>query len=187
MKILTGFLLISLLVCPVSPNAAVSKAAPACQKVFLDWGGVGKELAIDVYNRQLRLRKPRTLYTPTRYDVDGLQFRLDKNVVETNYQKHEIGRQLTIRDGALFYEDAPVALPQGVEMRTVWQAILWEGWIICLGRTSKTDKEARLKPPFFATELITFNVRQRVAQVRYVNFDPPKGVRLYILDSAQSR
>ena len=41
-------------------------------------------------------------------------------------------------------------------MREVWAAVLWNGWVLCLGRTSNTDKEANDTPPFFASELVAF-------------------------------
>lgn len=152
------------------------------QKVFTDWGGISHELVIDIFEERLRIRKPKVSYGPTSYLVDGMRYHLDENMIEANYKNHEIRQALTIKDESLFYEGAPVTLPPKVKMRNLWQAVLWEGWVICLGRTSKTDASAQLKPPFFATELITFRVRQRVAKVMYINFNPPSGTRLFILD-----
>jgi hypothetical protein len=152
------------------------------QKVFIDWGGVNHELVIDLSNGLMRIRKAKVLEAPLRYRVDGLEFLPDKIVIEENYKKNETGDKLTTYDGALFYEGRPVTLPRGVEMRKVWQAVSWKGWIICLGRTSKTDREAQLRPPFLATEIITFSARERTAAVQYLTFEPPSGIRLFILD-----
>jgi len=175
--------LIAFLAIAVSTNMlAMGQQHRNSQKVFVDWGGVNHELVLDLYRRRIRIRKPKVLEAPIRYRVDGLEFVPDKTVIDARYKENEITSKLTADGGALFYHRRPVILPQGVEMRKVWQAVLWKGWIICLGRTSKTGKEAQLKPPFFATELITFSATERIAAVQYVSFEPPADIRLYILN-----
>lgn len=181
--VMAGWLLLSALPPIQSVALAQGRKPPSSrQKVFTDWGGVGKELVIDVYKGRLRLRRPTMLYTSSGYLVDGLKYYKDRQKIEANYQKYEARNRLRIQDGTLYYDQAAVTLPSGVQMRDVWQAMSWEGWIICLGRTSKTDKETQLRPPFFAAELITFSIKDRVAQITYLNYQPPPDIRLYILD-----
>jgi hypothetical protein len=38
-------------------------------------------------------------------------------------------------------------------MRQIYQPILWNGCILCLGRSSNTDRQATLRRPFIETEL----------------------------------
>lgn len=180
------FVLLLLVLSSSFPIARASrKQSQSSQKVFVDWGGVGHELAIDTLNGRLRIRKPKVLYSPTRYRLDGFEFSLDQKVIEANYRDREVKDKLNIKKGELFYDGVSVTLPAGVQMRNVWQAILWDGWVICLGRTSRTDRQAELRPPFFATELMTFRAKERIARVRYLVFDPPSGIRLYILNSTR--
>jgi hypothetical protein len=113
--------------------------------------------------------------------VDEQEFCKDLKEIESNYKKYEIQDKLAVRDDDLYYDGASVQLPPGVQMRLIWQAVLWKGWVICLGRTSNTDKPANMTPPFFATELITFSASRRIADVKYLSFNPPGGTRLYIL------
>lgn len=153
------------------------------EKIFIDWAGVGKELVVDTVNGQLRIRKAKVLTSPFRYEVDGLIFKDDQRSIVQNYNQHKSENKLAVKNGELNYEGSLVSLPDGVLMRNVWQAVLWNDWIICLGRTSNTDKEAQLKPPFFATELITFSVKDRKADVRYLSFNAPSDIRIHILES----
>jgi hypothetical protein len=60
---------------------------------------------------------------------------------------------------------------------------LWQGWVICLGRTSNSDSLVALKPPFAPTELVAFSASERVAQLKFLNSVTPTDLRLYILDS----
>jgi len=152
------------------------------QKVFTNWGGLGHEIVIDISGGRLRIRKAKVREGEASYLVDGGRYYVDENVIDANYKNHEIGQALTIKDDKMLYDGIPVSFPYGVKMRNVWQAVLWNGWVICLGRTSRTDDSAKLRPPFFATELITFSVQERVARVRWIMFSPPSGTRLFILD-----
>src|SRR5580692_7713807 len=152
------------------------------QKVFTDLGLPHADVVMDVYMGQLRMRE--TTHLPDSwscYLVDEQKFCKDLKEIESNYKKYEIQDKLAVRGDDLYYDGAPVQLPPGVQMRLIWQAVLWKGWVICLGRTSNTDKPANMTPPFFATELITFSASRRIAGVKYLSFNPPGGTRLYIL------
>lgn len=128
------------------------------------------------------MREPESLpESASCYLVDGMKFCKDLKEIENNYKAHAIVNRLTIKNAFLYYDGVQVSLPPGVQMRNIGEAILWEGWVICLGRTSSTDKQAGLTPPFFATELITFDASKRIAKVKYLSFNPPADTRLYIL------
>ena len=154
------------------------------QKVFTDMGGVGHELVFDLYEGQLRIRPTRRA-PEGKYGflVDGTTYIVDRKVVDENYKNLRIENHLIIKDGALFFDGHSVVLPNGVKMRAVWQAILWNGWVICIGRTSKSDESAKLTPPFFASELIVFEREHRlVDEIRYLTFNPPPTrARLFVL------
>jgi hypothetical protein len=164
-------------------NATLARAHPdEGQKVFTDLGLPHADVVMDIYKGQLRMREPKSLpASPSCYLVDGLKFCKDLKEIESNYKDHSAESSLSIRDGVLFYKEARVPLPPGVEMRQIWQAVLWKGWVICLGRTSKTDKPAKMTPPFFATELVTFDPAGGEAKVKYLSFNPPGDTRVYIL------
>jgi hypothetical protein len=168
-------------------STAMAQSAKArtreAQKVFTDLGLPHADVVMDIYEGQLRMREPVPLATSAScYLVDGLKYCKDLKEIESNYKTHDIKDKLTIRDNDLFYDGAPILLPHGVQMRLVWQGVLWNGWVICLGRTSESDKPANMTPPFFATELITFSVTRRIAKVKYLSFNPPSDTRIYILD-----
>jgi hypothetical protein len=151
------------------------------QRVFTDMGS-SADVVIDIVKGQLRMRKPASLpASASCYLVDGLKFCKDLKEIEANYKQHSVESRLTIRDGALYYGGEQISLPPGVKMRQICQAVLWKGWVICLGRTSETDKPAEMTPPFFATELITFDASKQVAKIKYLSFNPPGDTRLYIL------
>jgi hypothetical protein len=153
------------------------------QKVFTELGMPHADVVMDIYEGQLRMREPDSLpSSPSCYLVDGLTYCKDLKEIESNYKDHSIENKLSIRDNALYYDGARVSLPPGVEMRLIWQAVLWKGWVICLGRTSSTDKPANMTPPFFATELITFKASKLIAKVKYLSFNPPTDTRLYLLN-----
>jgi len=157
--------------------------AEETQKVFTDFGIPHADVVMDIYNGQLRMREPTHLPTSwTCYLEDGLKYCKDLKEIESNNKKYGIENRLAIRDNTLVYDGEPVSLPSGVQIRQIWQAVLWRGWVICLGRTSNTDKVAHMTPPFFATELITFSASRRAAKVKYLSFNPPGGTGLYILN-----
>jgi hypothetical protein len=153
------------------------------QVVFADLGFPDAEVVMDVHQDQLRIRDAVPLpASASCYLEDRLKYCKDLQEIESNYKEHEVVSSLSIQDGALRYAGAPVSLPSGVKMRLIWQAVLWKGWVICLGRTSNTDKPANMIPPFFATELISFSVSKKMANVRYLSFNPPGDIKLYILN-----
>jgi hypothetical protein len=160
------------------------KTTKRIQMVFADFGvGAGTETVMDVREGQLRLRKPIFLKGHG-YRVDGLKFYPDWKQVESRYREYQVVDHLNVKDNVLYFNDQPVQLPQDVKMRQVYQAIFWNGWVICLGRTSNTDREAALRPPFVETELITFSASERVAHVKWLSAFAPNDTRLYILDSS---
>lgn len=177
-----GLLLLALLL--VSSSLAQKSRSVCTEIVLTDWGGVGNEIEMEVSKGRLQIKKPRVVHLPGAYTIAGRRFLIDPKTVETNYNSHRVEGKLQIKNGTLYYDGASVALPRDVRIRNVWQAILWKGWVICLGRTSRTDKEAQMTPPFFATELITFSIADKAAEVRYLSFQPPPDVRLYILCSS---
>jgi hypothetical protein len=90
------------------------------------------------------------------------------------YKKYDVSKKISIKNDQLFYDDHLVILPENVKMRKFWhQAILWHNTVILLGRTSLTDKSANSIPPFFASELIYFNVKDLKAEIKWVDFEPP--------------
>jgi hypothetical protein len=178
-------LLVLLVQWGIFASSAQTRGAHAeeTQKVFTDLGLPDGDVVMDIYKEQLRMREPTHLSVSwSCYLEDGLKFCKDLKEIESNYKKYSVEDKLVIRDGVLYFESAEVLPPRGVQMRLIWQAVLWKGWVICLGRTSETDKPANMTPPFFATELITFRASERkVAKVKYLSGMPPAGTRLYIL------
>jgi hypothetical protein len=143
---------------------------------------------LDVHGGRLRVRDV-AQWLPDRngYKADGTRFELDWEQVQKRYAELSAEKRLTIKDGVLLYENRPVTLHRGVAMRAVWQAVLWKGWIVIIGRTSQTDAETKLKPPFVAAELIVFGVDDRSAQVRYLSPHAPsdKDVQIHVLKGSR--
>jgi hypothetical protein len=157
------------------------------QVVFPNTGWGGTETAIDVQNGQLRYYKPIPLEGKgTGLSVDGQKFYLDLKLAKSRFKQHDAQGHLAIKDGALRFDGQPVSFSKDVKMIEVYGAILWQGWVICLGRTSNSDSLVALKPPFVATELVAFSASERVAQLKFLNSVAPTNLRLYILDSCDA-
>jgi hypothetical protein len=77
--------------------------------------------------------------------------------------------RLSIKDEKLYFDKKQINLQNGLKMREIWEAISWHGWIISLGRTSASDMQANLRPPFLSNELITFQAESNTAQVRWLS------------------
>jgi len=110
--------------------------------------------------------------------VDGLKFYPDWKQIESRYKEHQAVDRIKVKDDELYFNEQPVQFAQDVKMRLVYQAILWNGWVICLGRTSNTDREAALRPPFLEVELITFSPSERIAHVKWLSAFAPTDTRL---------
>ena len=160
-----------------------SRAIQQKEVVITDVAGMGKDLAFDILDGKLRVR--RTTLSPDEsyvFMLDGMRFPNDSLKVRQRFEQLSLENRLVETNGTLLFDGNPVKLPDAIKARAVWQAILWEGWVIALVQTSLTDEAARLEPPFFATELIYFQATQRVVEsVRYMTFQPPMGLRLFVI------
>lgn len=150
------------------------------QKLFLD--SVEGPLVVDVPSGALRIRKVALTGHGGAYSVDGITFPLDWKQVRKNRKALDVTSRLSIRLGTLLFDGEAVYLPAGVKMRNVWGGVLWNGWALCLGRTSNTDREASYEPPSFSTELVAFKPADRKATVRYLTFNPPLETAIKILE-----
>jgi hypothetical protein len=155
-------------------------AAGAEEKVFL--ASVDGQLVVDINHGDLRIRKAEWAPDGNTYMVDGRIYPLNWNAVQENRKKLDVKRRLGIKLERLHFDGKTVNLPRGVKMRIVWQAVLWNGWVLCLGRTSNTDKQANDTPPFFASELVAFKPGELQAIVRYLTFSPPFETAIQILE-----
>ena len=164
------------------PHLQSRNASDTIQMVFIGLGwGAGSETPMGVEGGHIQFRRA----TPIEgggFLVDHKKFYPDQKVVESRYREHQIVDRLLIKEGALYLEGRPVRLPPDVKIRTIYQAILWRGWVICLCRTSLSDSLLSLRPPFVATELITFSTSDMAAKVKWLSSFAPVGTRLYILD-----
>jgi hypothetical protein len=151
------------------------------EKVFLD--GIPGTIVVDTQQGELRIRKAEYGLDGNTYMMDGRLYPIDWGEVRENARKFDVKRRLSLKSALLYFDDKAVALPQEVKMREVWAAVLWNGWVLCLGRTSNTDKEANDTPPFFASELVAFRPLDRKATVRYLTFSPPGKTTIKILQA----
>jgi hypothetical protein len=165
----------------VSAFAMGVLAADTDEKVFLS--SVDGALVLDISNNELRIRKAEWTENGTTYAIDGLTYPLDWNVVREKHRKLDVRPRLAIKADWLYFDRKPVELPRGMKMRNVWDAILWNRWVLCLGRTSNTDRQASDKPPFFASELVAFDAADRRAVVRYLSFNPPLDTAIQVLEA----
>ena len=152
------------------------------QRLFVRGNGITKSILFDVQNDELRMMEPRELSTDNGFLVDGCKYYVNWKIIDENHKTYDATKVISIRDDSLFYDSMPVQFPDSVKPRLVWEAVLWKDWVVCLGRTSRTDKEAKMVPPFFATELIVFNSQKRNASIKIVDPNPPMHTELLILD-----
>lgn len=151
------------------------------QKVFIQ--AMGGDIVIDLERNKIRIRLA-TRYDSNGYLIDNCKFYPNWNFIKEQYEKHEIEkRRFEIKDGKLFLDGRLVNLPGSVKARTVWQAILWNDWVILLGRTSESDKQANSIPPFLASELITFSLKSMKAAVKWVSFQSPHDAEIWVIES----
>lgn len=115
--------------------------------------------------------------------IRGRRFHYDAELVEQRARRLDASSDVVIRDGALFFDGRVVELPRGTLVRSIWQAIRWQGWIVVLGRTSETDAMAEMRPPFIANELILFHANEGPATVRWLaSYPPPPYGGILVLD-----
>ena len=125
--------------------------------VITDVAGMGEELAFDILDGKLRVR--RTTLSPEEsyvFMLDGMRFPNDSLKVSQRFEQLSLENRLVESNGILLLDGNPVKLPDAIKARAVWQAILWEGWVIALVQTSLTDEVARMEPPFFPQNLSIF-------------------------------
>ncbi|MDX2020946.1 MAG: hypothetical protein SF187_11960 [Deltaproteobacteria bacterium] len=149
-----------------------ARNTPVVEKLFVS--SVGGYLVIDVHNNALRERNAVSNKNGG-FEIDGHQFSIDWDAVRTAKKKYAAENMLSTKDGKLLFKGLHVSLPNGLLVRDIWSAVYWKDWVICIGRTSARDYEAALEPPFFASELIAFNAKDRRASVRYLAPNPPSG------------
>jgi hypothetical protein len=155
------------------------------EKVFLD--GIPGTVVVDIHEGELRIRKAEYSPDGKTYMMDDSLYPIDWNVVRENRKRLDVRPRLLVKSDLLHFDGQTVELPRGVKMREVWAAVLWNGWVLCLGRTSNTDKQANDKPPFFASELIAFRPVDRKATVHYLTFHPPGDSTIKILEARPLR
>lgn len=95
-------------------------------------------------------------YVQSGYRLNGVTYCLDWDLAKQRLQRSTITAQLQIQSGSLVWQDKLIRLADGLQVRNIWEAVQYRGWIVALGRTSRTDREAALTPPYFATEAIYF-------------------------------
>jgi hypothetical protein len=182
------FVVIYVVLGAFTPNAGCGKsngfashavAAGADEKVFL--ASVDGSLVVDVNHGELRIRKVEWAPDGSTYMIDGKVFPLDWTAVREKMTKLSVKDRLAVKSEGLHFDGRAVDLPRGVKMRSIWEAVLWNGWVLCLGRTSNTDKEANDRPPFFASELVAFKSAKPQALVRYLTFSPASETAIQIL------
>jgi hypothetical protein len=140
-------------------------------------------LVLDINHSELRIRKAEWAENGNTYMIDGLMYPLNWNGVRERRRKLDVRPRLAIKADGLYFDGRSVEMPRNMKMRNIWDAVLWNGWVLCLGRTSNTDREANDKPPFFASELVAFNAADRRATVRYLSFNPPSETAIQILEA----
>jgi hypothetical protein len=148
-----------------------SPAAEGDEKVFLT--STDGPLVVDVSDENLKVRKVAFAPDGNTYLVDGSLYPLNWKVVKDNRRRSDAGGRIAVTSEVLRFDGQAVVLPDGAKMRNVWSAVVWKGWAICLGRTSKTDSNANEEPPFFATELIAFKPGAPGVLVRTLLPSPP--------------
>ena len=154
---------------------------PIDQKIFIQ--AAGDPLVIDINHDTLRIR-PVEFAKDGAYVVDQCKFYRDWNLIEKCFNQLKLKEdRLLIKNGSLYLDKKLVSLPGSIKMRNVWQAVVWNEWVIILGRTSETDKIVTDIPPIVSSELITFNLRAMKASVRYISFQTPSGTEILVCES----
>ena len=134
-----------------------SRAIQQKEVVITDVAGMGKELAFDIVDGKLRVRRAaRSRDESYVFMLDGMRFPNDSLKVRQRFEQLSLENRLVESNGILLLDGNPVKLPDAIKTRAVWQAILWEGWVIALVQTSLTDEVARMEPPFFPQNLSIF-------------------------------
>ena len=150
------------------------------QAVFVQPATPGP-LSIDLVRGELAFA-PAGLQHAGAFTIGNRVFPLRWEVAETRLRSRDVGGRLSIRGDALYFEGRPISLRGRLRPRSIWQAIEWHDWVICLARTSSSDGPAQAYPPRFATELLTFRRTESVASVVWLAPDPPGRVGIFVLD-----
>jgi hypothetical protein len=180
------FVLLAVAAAGRAAMAAKDTAGPPDEAVFIGITTGAPMPMLDVRGGKLRIRDvARWLPDRTGYAADGARFPMDWDDVQKRYAQLSVEKRLRVEGGALLFDDRPVALPRGVAMRAVWQAVLWKGWVAIIGRTSQTDAAARLRPPSIAAELVVFAADDLTAQVRYLSPHAPTDVQIHVLKAGR--
>jgi hypothetical protein len=166
MRRIMGFCLVAVLAL-----GTVVLAGEAEEKVFLT--STEGRLVVDVHEGKLRVRSAKFAPDGNTYLVDGGFYPADWKTSKERRKKIDVTSRLSVSSDVLHIDGRAVELPDGLKMRNIWTAVLWKDWVLCLGRTSKTDRNAKEEPPFFATELIAFRATDLKTQVRYLIPSPP--------------
>jgi hypothetical protein len=99
------------------------------------------------------------------YRIRDDQYCLDWDQARTRLEHASVVTQFKVNHGTLIWNDKPIRLPDGRQIRNLWEAVRFRGWIFGLARTSQSDPEAALTPPFFATEIFYFKEGSDAAQL----------------------
>lgn len=150
------------------------------QAVFVQ-PAVPGPMSIEIVDGNLEIEKAAVEVGAFR--IGGRVFPLDWNIAARNLADASVKSRLEIKSDSLYFDGKQINLPNKAKIRALWEAVEWKGWVICLGRTSVTDKEADMRPPFLSNELITFKVVGQEAQVQTLAPQPPsEGAGIIILN-----
>jgi hypothetical protein len=137
---------------------------------------------IEIENGQISIKKtgdPELKYNA--YSCGNRIFPMSWDVSLRHLREMTVKSRLSIKQDSLYFDGKQINLEKGLKMREIWDAISWHGWIICLGRTSASDMQANLRPPFLSNELITFKAESNTAQVRWLSAFAPADEGGFIL------
>lgn len=184
--------LVAVLACSVT-GAALSatpstRSSPEDESVFIGLSTEQFMPKIDVDRGELRIRNVAAqLEDRSGYSADGRVYPLDFAAQRARYSALAVDKRIDVRNGELWFDGKRVALPPHVAIRNVWRAILWKGWVIAIGRTSKADNEATARPPFIAAELLTFSANALKLDVRFLVPQAPSddNLRIEVLTPAR--
>jgi hypothetical protein len=181
MKKYLAILIVYILTIGINPLNSFNKTN--CNTRIVIDGGVGHELLINFSKDKLNILTPKRINTNNGFIINGCKYYINWNIIDKNYSQYNIENKLNILSEKLFFENQIIKFPPKVKIRDVWQAVQWSNWVLILGRTSKSDEIANLKPSFLATEFFFFNISNRkVEYIKFIDSYTPSGNRIWILD-----